>query len=248
MIQQGQILINAVSGDFVEFVETAAQTGGEYSLMQITLGPGRGVVQLPHVHPYQSETFEILEGELWLRAGRDRLVARAGDVVTVTPGEIHRFRNAGDGRVRFLSTVAPSLGFEQLIQTMFSLAVDGKLGRNGRPNPIRLATIINAHFSDTRAPYVPAPLQRLLIATMAGLGRLLGYQSTYEAKRPLADFTPSTLGDRSEQTVNGQLGLAAPAMGSRSKEQRVFRATHLSVAERDAPQADDAQGSAAATG
>ena len=38
--------------------------------------------------------------------------------------------------------------FEQLIETMFGLAADGKTNRKGMPNPLHLAVIAKHHFDD----------------------------------------------------------------------------------------------------
>jgi len=190
VIRAGTTLANPITGETITFVETAADTNGEYTLVEVSVAPGGGV-PLAHVHPKQSETFEVLEGELSLKAGRDKLVAQAGDVVTVAPGEVHRFWNATDSPVRFRCTVAPALQFERFIETMFALAADGKLGKRGLPNPVRLATIANAHFADSRAPYVPAWVQKAGLAAGAALGRAVGYAPTYD-RRTLPELVPAT--------------------------------------------------------
>ena len=80
----------------------------------------------------------------------------------------------------------PALGFEQLIETMFTLAADGKVNRKGMPNPLRLAVIANHHFGDVRLPFPPAWLQRLGLLFGAPVGRLLGYGPTYTPSEPKA--------------------------------------------------------------
>ena len=44
--------------------------------------------------------------------------------------------------------VRPAMQFEQLIETMFGLAADGKTNRKGMPNPLHLAVIAKHHFDD----------------------------------------------------------------------------------------------------
>ena len=148
-------------------------------------------VAAAHVHPSQEESFEIVAGELEFRVGRKKLVARPGDRVVVPAGTPHRFRNVGGETAHFVCEVTPALGFEQLIETMFSLAGDGKVNRKGMPNPLRLAVIANHHFGDVRLPFPPAWLQRLGLLLGAPIGRLLGYRPTYEAAAPQA---PTALG------------------------------------------------------
>jgi quercetin dioxygenase-like cupin family protein len=150
-----------------------------------------GAVAAAHVHPSQEELFEVLAGELEFRLGKRKLVAKPGDRVLVPAGTPHRFRNVGDETAHFVCEVTPALGFEQLIETMFSLAEDGKVNKKGMPSPLRLAVIARHHFGDVRLPFPPAWLQRLGLALGAPLGRLLGYKPTYEPQAPKA---PTALG------------------------------------------------------
>jgi hypothetical protein len=71
--------------------------------------------------------------------------------------------------------------FEQLIETMFSLAGDGKTSKKGMPNPLRLAVIAKHHFDDVRLPLIPHALQRAALALGAPLGRICGYEPAYGA-------------------------------------------------------------------
>ncbi|MES1247772.1 MAG: cupin domain-containing protein [Actinomycetota bacterium] len=191
MIHAGDTLVNTVTGETITFVETAAETGGEYTLIEVEVAPGGGV-PMAHVHPYQSETFEVISGELTMKCGRDTLVARAGDVVTVAPGRVHRFRNTSASAVRFRCTVAPARDFERFIETMFALAADGKLNKRGMPNPLRLAAIANGAFDDSRAPYIPAWLQKAGLAAGALAAKAFGYGPVYEPAQPQGELVPAT--------------------------------------------------------
>jgi hypothetical protein len=102
-----------------------------------------------------------------------------GDVSLVAAGTPHRFWNAGESELRFVCEIRPALQFESLLETMFSLAADGKTGRKGMPNPLRLAVIARAHFDTVRLPFPPARLQQAALAIGAPMGRLLGYRPTY---------------------------------------------------------------------
>jgi len=59
-----------------------------------------------------------------------------------------------------------------LIETMFTLAREGKTNRKGMPNPLRLAVIARSHFDTVRLPFPPAFLQRAALAVGAALGRI----------------------------------------------------------------------------
>jgi quercetin dioxygenase-like cupin family protein len=179
-IRAGRTIENPVTGEIVHFRRTAAETGGELVEIEVVVKPD-GAVAAAHVHPFQTERFEVLEGTLEFRKGRQKLTATAGDVVTVEAGTAHSFKNVGEGATRFVTQVRPALQFERFLETMFGLAADGKTNRKGMPNPLRLAVIANAHFDDVRLPYVPAFAQKAALVTGAAMGRLIGFQPAYEA-------------------------------------------------------------------
>jgi len=190
VITTGQSITNPVTGETLVFRTTSVDTNGEAVVVETFVEPN-GAVAAAHVHPKQEETFEVLAGELEFRLGKRTFVAKAGDRVLVPAGTAHRFRNVGEETAHFVCEVRPALGFERLIETMFTLAEDGKVNKKGMPNPMRLAVIARHHFDDVRLPFPPAWLQRLGLAFGAPLGRLLGYKPTYQAQAPT---TPTALG------------------------------------------------------
>jgi mannose-6-phosphate isomerase-like protein (cupin superfamily) len=179
MIRTGQTIENPVTGERLIFHKTSRDTGGEYVKVETILQPGAAVAAA-HVHPYQTEQFAVLEGTVGMKVGRKRVEVGPGAIVTVDPGTPHKFWNAGDGEARLVCIVRPAGEFEQLIETMFGLAADGKTSRKGMPNPLRLAVIARHHFDDARLPVIPHALQRAALALGARLGRALGYGATYE--------------------------------------------------------------------
>ena len=178
MIRTGQTIENPVTGERLVFRRTAADTNGELVVVETFVQP-HGFVAAGHVHPSQEERFEVLRGTVGFRMGRDEIVAGPGQRITVPAGTAHRFWNAGDDEAHFVCEIRPALQFEQLIETMFGLASDGKTNRKGMPNPLRLAVIADAHFDTVRLPFPPAFLQRFGLALGAPVGRLLGYEATY---------------------------------------------------------------------
>ena len=190
MISTGQTLTNPVTGETLVFRTTSADSNGERVVVETMVEP-HGAVAAAHTHPAQYELFEVLGGEVEFRLGKQTVVAKPGDRVLVPAGMPHRFRNVGEETAHFVCEVTPALGFEQLIETMFSLAGDGKVNKKGLPNPLRLAVIARHHFGDVRLPFPPAWLQRLGLALGAPLGRLVGYRATYQ---PTVQQAPTALG------------------------------------------------------
>jgi hypothetical protein len=122
----------------------------------------------------------VLRGTVGFTLGRKKVVAGPGERLTVPAGTTHKFWNAGDGVAHFVCEIRPVLQFEQLLETMFALAADGKTNRKGMPNLLRLAVIAREHFDTVRLPFPPAVMQRAGLALGAPLGRLAGYAPTYE--------------------------------------------------------------------
>ena len=183
MIRTGDVLYNSITGETIRFVETAADTDGQRVVIDVLVEPN-GFVATAHEHPYQTEVFEVIEGELTFKVGGETITATAGMSVAVGPGTPHRFWNATETAARFRCVVTPALQFEALIETMFALANDGKTNKKGLPNPLRLAVIANHHFDDVRLPFPPAWMQKLGLVFGDPVGRLLGYRPAYAAADP----------------------------------------------------------------
>jgi quercetin dioxygenase-like cupin family protein len=178
MMQAGDVIENPVTRERIVFHQTSRETNGEAVVIETFVQPG-GFVAAAHVHPKQKERFAVVSGRLGLKVGGEEIVADPGETVTIPAGTPHRFWNAGEDEVRFRCEVRPALKFEQLLETMFALAADGKTNKKGMPNPLRLAVIARTHFDVVRLPFPPAFVQRIGLALGAPLGRLLGYAPTY---------------------------------------------------------------------
>ena len=178
MIEKGQTLVNPVTGERMTFLETATETDGERVVIELRADPG-GAVAAAHVHPSQWETFSVVSGTLGAKVAGEQGEFGPGQTLGVAPGVAHTWWNAGDDELVFRCEVRPALQFESLIETMFSLAAEGKTNKKGMPNPFRLAVIANAHFDTVQLPVVPAWMQKVALAMGAPVGRAMGYGATY---------------------------------------------------------------------
>lgn len=182
MINPGDTLENPITGETMIFHETSAETGGQVVRVETIVRPD-GFVAAAHVHPFQTERFDVLDGTVGFRVGKDEITATSGDTAMVPPGTAHKFWNAGETDARFIVEVRPALQFESLIETMFALAEKGKTNARGFPNPLQLAVIARAHFDTVRLPFPPVALQRAALAVGSSVGRALGYASVIERER-----------------------------------------------------------------
>src|SRR3954452_7840158 len=137
----GQTLENPVTGERFTFIDTAASSGGERLAFGVALRPG-GAVPIAHVHPVQTERFQVVSGRMRFRLGLRTLVAdaggdlhgtprstlalanaaEAGDVVEVAPGTMHAFANAGEEEARVLVEVRPALAMESMFAEVVAMA------------------------------------------------------------------------------------------------------------------------------
>ena len=178
MIRPGDTLENTITGERLIFRKTSAETNGEAVVVEAFVQPS-GAVAAAHVHPSQDERFQILKGTVGFKLDGQELMGRPGDRILVPAGTSHKFWNAGEDEAHFVCEIRPALQFEELIETMFALANDGKTNRKGMPNLLRLAVIANAHFDTVQLPFPPAWLQKAGLALGAPVGRLAGYKPSY---------------------------------------------------------------------
>src|SRR5581483_1149284 len=174
----GDVLDDPATGSRLVFLRTAAETAGELLEYELTFVPG-GFSARNHLHPLQSELHEVLDGSLGLVVGgRERRLA-AGDAVTVPPATQHRIFATQTEPLRARFLLQPALESEVLLETLFGLARDGKVGRSGNPSPLSLAVIFGEFAKLGRPPSPPPAVQRALLAPLAWLGRRRGYRARY---------------------------------------------------------------------
>jgi quercetin dioxygenase-like cupin family protein len=99
-------------GALAEIKATAADTGGQMTIVELTEHPG---AEAPlHVHHRDDEGFWILEGEVTFEVGDETIEASAGDFVFGPRDIPHRF-TVGDRGCRMLFILVPG-GIEDVIR------------------------------------------------------------------------------------------------------------------------------------
>ena len=178
MARAGDVLENPATGDRLVFLRTVAETGGEELQYELEFAP-RGFAIRDHLHPRQAECHEVLEGSLGIVvAGRERRLG-PGEVEDVPVGTRHRIFAMQEAPIRARFALRPALESEVLLETLFGLARDGKVGAGGDPGLLQLAVIFT-EFGELGRPPKPSPaVQRVLFTPLATLGRLRGYRARY---------------------------------------------------------------------
>jgi quercetin dioxygenase-like cupin family protein len=171
MITPGQTLENPVTGERFTFIETATTTDGELLAFDFALRPG-GAVPISHVHPSQTERFEVVAGQMRFRVGLRTVHAGPGDVVEVAPGVRHSFANRGDEEARLRVEVRPALRMEEMFAEVVAMAQTGRMNRRGLPrNLFDLAALARRYDQEAHAPFVSVGVQRALLAPLVMFAR-----------------------------------------------------------------------------
>jgi hypothetical protein len=121
----------------------------------------------------------VLEGSLGLVAGGRERRLGPGDAEPVPPGTRHRIFATQDAPLRARFALRPALESEVLLETLFGLARDGKVGTDGNPSLLQLAVIFDELAELGRPAQPPPAVQKALFAPLAALGRARGYRARY---------------------------------------------------------------------
>jgi quercetin dioxygenase-like cupin family protein len=209
MITPGQTLENPVTGERFTFTDTSATTGGELLAFDFALRPG-GAVPIPHVHPVQTERFEVVEGRMRFRVGLRTVIAEAGEVIEVAPGVMHSFANAGEEEARLRVKVRPALAMEDMFAEVIAMAQTGRMNRRGMPRKLTdLAALARRYDQEAHAPFLSVGVQRVLLAPLVALGRRRARKTASEAQSPGGWRTTKPLGDRGSDVQRDPVSLRA---------------------------------------
>lgn len=178
MSTAGQTLHNPISGESFLFIMTAEDTNGDFFQFEWTLRHG-GVMPFAHIHPRQSETFEVLSGELTVWMDGRAEVVRAGGVLSVPRGTVHQPRNTGADDLRCRVTLRPALHTATMIEVICGLANDGFANKRGQPRFLRLAVLASAYPDEAYIGGLPIWVQRVGLRIGSVVGRRLGYRDHY---------------------------------------------------------------------
>lgn len=83
----------------------SAESAPNFAMRQFEVSPGGHTPK--HSHDYEHEIF-VLEGQGVAVEGNIEHRLQAGDVVFVSPNDVHQFRNTGSGPLKFLCLIPNS--------------------------------------------------------------------------------------------------------------------------------------------
>jgi quercetin dioxygenase-like cupin family protein len=178
-----EIIVNPASGERIRIRPTPEGGNRDVLVWDLWLAPG-GRVPSGHVHPGQSETFHVQQGQLRFRLGLfSRAVVGPGESLRVPPGRPHHFASVGDTQVHALVETTPAREMAALLRVAAGLAGDDRGGARALPRPIDLLLFMDEFRDEVQAPYVPSALMRVVLMPLVVIIRRLGLDGSYRRLR-----------------------------------------------------------------
>jgi len=169
---------NPAIGHRITFLQTADQTNGELLQIMYAVETPESKPAIPlHIHLQCAERFEVVEGQLGVILDGDQRQLGVAEQLLIPPGTPHTFWNAGEGELRFITDVRPPGQLQTYWETVFGLAEDNKVGKNGLSNLLQLAVV--APMADSYFPGVPVIETKGITPVLGFIGRLAGYKAKY---------------------------------------------------------------------
>ena len=175
MAKTNQFIENPVLGDKLKFLITAEDSHGEVLRGEMWLKP---LAQGPplHYHPIQSEAFEVKSGKLGLEVDGKKMLLGPGEKYTIQPNAAHKWYNAGEEELFMIVELRPALKSEFFFESMYSLAVQGKVNKEGLPGTLQFAALLNECPGELYVVGPPIPLQKIMAKVIGGFAKLIGYK------------------------------------------------------------------------
>lgn len=175
------IILQAEYMDVLDFqaigktIATVLQSANDKSVdpivFMVELGPEEKGPPL-HLHPHQTEEYEVLEGEVEFMLGKEKKVFRKGETVHIPPNTPHTFQNISSGWSKMKDTHTPALSFEEMMRELHGLVVSGKVtGFNDFKSLIYVSMLWVKHDKLQRSVNPPFFVMRIL----AVIGRIFGF-------------------------------------------------------------------------
>jgi quercetin dioxygenase-like cupin family protein len=111
MTRVGAEMVNPVSGERFVWRHTANSTGGEFAEFDLYLTSG-AVAAAPHIHPHQTESFQVESGAVELLVDERRERVETGGERSVPPGTVHAWAQIGEDETHIIVRFTPALQVE----------------------------------------------------------------------------------------------------------------------------------------
>jgi quercetin dioxygenase-like cupin family protein len=165
-------------GMSIRFLQTAKDTKGEFLEMESTYNANLSEPPV-HYHPFQTEYFYVLSGEITVRLNNELKIYTEGESFVTRPGEPHSMWNSSEKKTVMNWKVMPAMDTENLFETLNGLLKDGKPVQKGLKGILQMS-LTATHFSSVfRVIVPPFFIQKILFSILMPIAWLAGYRAVY---------------------------------------------------------------------
>lgn len=170
MTDQSAERIRLPDGTEVEITRRATEPRRESFELEMVVAPA-GLATPPHVHPDQTDEFDVVSGSLEVLDGETWRELKAGESLVIPPGRVHTYRNRSGSPATVRNVHDPAGSFQEYIERMGLLSRQGKLENTRSPKALLYLALLWSEHTDSMR--FSQPLLRWTIAGMASLARAL---------------------------------------------------------------------------
>jgi quercetin dioxygenase-like cupin family protein len=171
-------LFNAATGEWIEFIVTGEDTGGQLVRFNWRSVPGGVITE--HIHPHQEERFIITVGQARFTLAGEERVAGAGETIIVPAGVPHSEGNPGPAEIQAVVELRPAMRSKQWHEALAGLVADGKTTGRGAPkNPLQLGATFWHFRHESRVTSPSIAVQNILLPPLSALAKIFGVRPYY---------------------------------------------------------------------
>ncbi|HEY3402767.1 MAG TPA: cupin domain-containing protein [Ohtaekwangia sp.] len=178
MAFKGKEICNSKSGQAIRFIQTSKDTRGALLEME-TIYAAYSKEPVAHYHPYQTEDFVVLKGELTVKIEDEIRILKRGDAVTIPATVAHAMWNNSNSTTIVNWKVRPALNTEYMLETAYGLAADHKTKANGMPGTLQIMVMMKLFSSVFRLARPPYLIQKIVLSLVSPVAYLFGYRAMY---------------------------------------------------------------------
>ncbi len=165
-------------GTEVQITKRATTPNRERFELEMVVPPASTATP-PHVHPDQTDEFEVVSGSLEVLYGKQWRRLEAGDKLVVPAGVVHTYRNHGSEPAVCHNVHDPAGSFQDYIDRLGLLSRSGKLTNLKSPKALLYLSVLwGEHRDSMRFSGVAV---RLLTGALAKVGRLARIRVPWKA-------------------------------------------------------------------
>ena len=172
MATAGNTIQNNVAGFKLLWLQTARDNNGEFVKCRMSVIPG-GFMPVRHIHPSQSETFEVISGSVKLEYDGNTKILSQGESFTISKGLPHQWWNTSTSEeLQMIITMTPAGNWETQMEQVF-----GIMNSKGKLSFLQIMAMLREYEMYISGP--PIVIQKIMSAVLYPVARMMGIKKFY---------------------------------------------------------------------